>query len=145
MTLHKKRSKRNFLLIEVLLSLSLVCLVLMPCIRFYCGVRRSFEDDIVNLQLPAVIDNCFFAVEDSMREQMLNGNFPTSGSGELSCVVYTSRGNEIRVPYVYSMDIRKGVRIEANIVKACFADVVIEIFPNQKYTTSVQRSVCVVI
>ncbi|WP_174222238.1 type II secretion system protein [Chlamydia poikilotherma] len=145
MTLHKKRSKRSFLLIEVLLSLSLVCLVLMPCIRFYCGVRRSFEDDIVNLQLPAVIDNCFFAVEDSMREQMLNGNFPKPGSGELSCVVYTSRGNKIPIPYVYSIDIRKGVRIEANIVKACFADVVIEIFPNQKYTTSVQRSLCVVI
>ncbi|SYX09403.1 hypothetical protein C834K_0972 [Chlamydia poikilotherma] len=117
----------------------------MPCIRFYCGVRRSFEDDIVNLQLPAVIDNCFFAVEDSMREQMLNGNFPKPGSGELSCVVYTSRGNKIPIPYVYSIDIRKGVRIEANIVKACFADVVIEIFPNQKYTTSVQRSLCVVI
>ncbi|AAP05683.1 hypothetical protein [Chlamydia caviae] len=144
MTLRKKRVKRSFLLIEVLLSLSLVCLVLMPCIHFYSGVRRSIEDDIVNLQLPAVIDNCFFAVEDNMREQMLKGNFPTSGSGELSCVVYTSQGKGIRIPYVYSVDIRKGMRIEANIVKACFADVVIEIFPNQKYTTSVQRSVCVV-
>ncbi|BAE80842.1 conserved hypothetical protein [Chlamydia felis Fe/C-56] len=145
MLLRKKKSKRSFLLIEVLMSLSLVCLVLMPCLRFYCGVRRSIEEDIINLQLPAVIDNCFFAVEDSMREQMLKGNFPTSGTGELSSVVYTSQGNGIRVPYVYSIDIRKGMRVEANIVKACFADVAIEIFPNQKYTTSVQRSLCVII
>ncbi|AEB55955.1 hypothetical protein [Chlamydia psittaci] len=145
MALRKKKIKRSFLLIEVLMSLSLVCLVLMPCIRFYCGVHRSIQDDVINLQLPAVIDYCFFAVEDNMREQMLNGNFPTSGSGELSCVVYTSQGNGIRVPYVYSIEIRKGMRVETNTVKACFADVIVEIFPNQKYTTSVQRSVCVVV
>ncbi|WP_348663344.1 PulJ/GspJ family protein [Chlamydia vaughanii] len=145
MTLGKKRIKRGFMLIEVLMALSLVCVVLIPCLRFYCGVHRSIEDDVVNLQLPNVIDSCFFAIEDSMREQMLNGHLPSSGSGELHTVIYSCQGKSMRVPYVYSMEIRKGMRGESYVVKACFADVIVEIFPNQKHTTSVQRSLCVVL
>lgn len=143
--MHKKRNKRSFLIVEVLTALSLICIVLPPCLRLYSSIHRSMDDDIISLQLPAVMDHCFFSVEDRMREQMLDGKFPSSGSGELAYMLTTSRGNTITVPYTYSIDIRKGMRSDS-LIQACFADVVIEIFPNHnRYTTLAQRSLCVVI
>ncbi|ANH78619.1 type II secretion system protein [Candidatus Chlamydia sanziniae] len=127
------------------MALSLVCIVLMPCIRFYYNMHRSFEDDIFNLQLPSIIDNCFFAVEEKMHKQMEEGEFPSSGVGGTLFVAYTSRGNPYPIPYSYSIDIRKGMRVENNTVKACLADVVIELFPNQKQAVSVQRCMCVIL
>lgn len=142
--MHKKRDKRSFLLVEVLTALFLICVVLTPCIRFYHSIHRSIEEEVINLQLPIVIDNCFFAIEDAMREQMLDGVFPSSGIGELMYTITTSQGNTMPVPYTYSIDIRKGVRGDSSI-RACFADVVLEIFPNHRHATVAQRSLCVVL
>ncbi|AHK63578.1 hypothetical protein BOKEGFJH_00701 [Chlamydia avium] len=142
--MRKQQHKRSFLLVEVLTALSLICIVLTPCIRFYYGIHRSIEDEIISLQLPAVIDNCFFAIEDAMREQMLNGIFPSSGSGELTCTIATSQGKSLQVPYTYSIDIRKGMRGDS-CIKACFADVLVEVFPNHRHTMLIQRSLCVIL
>ncbi|AEB41236.1 membrane protein [Chlamydia pecorum] len=139
----QSRHKRSFFLVEILMAISLTCVVLLPCIQFYSGVRKSFEENILLLQLPATIDSCFFAIEEDMRMQMLAGEFPSSGSGTLSSPMYTSLGKEILVPYAYKADIRKGVRMDNNIVKVCLADVSVELFPNQKHMVFVQRSLCV--
>ncbi|WP_236558922.1 type II secretion system protein [Chlamydia sp. 17-3921] len=126
------------------MAMSLVCLVLIPCIQFYSRNRKFFEENIQSLQLPSIIDNCFFSIEKQMQKQMLAGEFPSSGSGLLaSTFLYTSSGKKISIPYHYEVDVRKGVRVENNIVKACLVDVAVEIFPDQKHAVLVQRCMCV--
>ncbi|EPP34797.1 putative inner membrane protein [Chlamydia ibidis] len=127
------------------MALSLVCAVLVPCIRFYCSLHRSLEDDILNLQLPPIIDTCFFAVEKNMRDQMRNGDLPCQGEGYLGSYLYTSQGNILKVSYTYTVNIRKAVRNESRQVNACFADVEIHLFAGSRQTISIERSVCVVL
>ena len=103
--------KRCFLLVEVLLSLSLLCTVLLPSVFFYTRLTHSFERDIFRLQLPALIDHCFFAVEDQLLRQMEVGTFSLQGEGELEGVyLYTSQGETIRVPYNYIITPRQEKR-----------------------------------
>ncbi|WP_100934302.1 hypothetical protein [Candidatus Chlamydia corallus] len=139
----RRKIKRGFLLVEVLMALSLVCAVLMPCIRFYYALHRSFEEDIFNVQLPALIDHCFLSVEEKMREQMAQGTVLASGMGQTVSLGYTSQGVGYRIPYGYSVDIRQEVRGDNLKMKVCLADVVVELFPDQKQAVSVQRCLCV--
>ncbi|WP_420808675.1 type II secretion system protein [Chlamydia serpentis] len=125
------------------MALSLVCIVLMPCVRFYYAVHRSFEEDIFNLQLPAIIDSCFLSVEEKMREQMATGTILSSGRENAIPQAYTSQGVGYHIPYGYSINIRKEVHGDSLKAKICLADVVVELFPDQKQAVSVQRCLCV--
>lgn len=136
------KRKRSFLLMEVLLSLSLLCTVLIPSVVFYTRINRSFEGDIFRLQLPALVDHCFFAVEDTIFQQMEMGTFSLQGEGELTDVyLYTSRGEPIKVPYTYTIAIRQEKR-DAEGLLLCSLDATVDIFPGQKQGATVQRCLC---
>ncbi|MDY4960817.1 MAG: type II secretion system protein [Chlamydia suis] len=135
--------KRCFLLVEVLLSLSLLCTVLLPSVFFYTRLTHSFERDIFRLQLPALIDLCFFAVEDQLLRQMEVGTFSLQGEGELEGVyLYTSQGEAIKVPYNYIITPRQEKRNAEGLLLLCSVDVTVDIFPGQKKGATVQRCLC---
>ncbi|MBQ8498937.1 type II secretion system protein [Chlamydia sp.] len=137
------KRKRCFLLVEVLLSLSLLCTVLIPSVAFYMRISRSFEEDILCLQLPALTDRCFFAVKDKIQQQMEKGALTLQGSGELSGVyIYTSKGEARTVPYNYTIDLRQEKR-DAEKPVLCSIDVTVDLFPGQKRGATVQRCLCV--
>lgn len=137
------RSKRSFLLVEVLLALSLVSVILIPCIYFYASIGRTLEEDLVHLQIPAAIDTCFFQVHDTIRASMPTGRLPSQGAGTLNQALYSSQGVPLPVPYAYSVHVRQRTETHSGAVQSCLVDVVIELFPNQKQSISMQRSLCV--
>lgn len=135
----RRGKKRRFLLVEVLAALSLLSIVLLPCVRFYCGLHSRIAEDILDLQLPHVIDNCFFAIEDRIREQIAEGSsLSYVGQGELPYTISTYRGRPLVVSYRYLLSLRKPLREDV-----CLVDVTVEVFPNQKHATTARRSLCI--
>ena len=136
------KRKRCFLLVEVLLSLSLLCTVLIPSVVFYTRITRSFEEDIFRLQLPACIDYCFFAVEDAIFQQMDREALSLKGEGELvGMYVYTSMGEAIKIPYSYTLSILREKR-NADGRLLCSVDATVDLFPGQKRGAAAQRCLC---
>ena len=123
------KRKRCFLLVEVLLSLSLLCTVLIPSVVFYTRITRSFEEDIFRLQLPACIDYCFFAVEDAIFQQMDREALSLKGEGELVGM------------YSYTLSLLREKR-NADGRLLCSVDATVDLFPGQKRGAAAQRCLC---
>lgn len=138
-----KREKRSFLLIEIVMALVLASAVLTATLYFYASARKTLEEHIVNLQLPAVIDACFLAIEDELKHHQ--GEFPVNGGERISPIrMYTSTGKYFSPMYSYSAELEAGKKSPSDSpVRLVTVD--LEVHLNRGQTITEQRKLCVVV
>lgn len=87
------------------MALLLTGTVLTAVTYFYASTRRSLEDNITKLQLPAVMDACFVSAKKELCKQLASGDLPMNGEGQLSSYVYTTTGKCFRPTFVYTVQL----------------------------------------
>lgn len=137
--------KRSFLIVEILMSLSLSSLVLVSAIYFYASFRKTTEEHLVALQLPAIVDACFISIEADLKQQAQQGGQFVSKEGQSPSYIYTSKGQKYLPRYSYFVQILKDANQSANCKKVylLLLDMHLQLGKGQIITE--QRRVCLVV
>lgn len=126
------------------MSLSLTSIVFISAIYFYASFRKTTEENIINLQLPAIIDACFIAIEDTLKQQACQGIDLTSRRAVLPNLIYGSNGRAFSPKYTYSVQVLQEMNksVDGHRAYLLIVDMVLELGSNN--TISEQRSLCLV-
>lgn len=124
------------------MSLSLTSIVLVSAMYFYASFRKTSEENIINLQLPAIVDACFISIEDKLKKQASQGEELTGDRDVLSSFVYTSKGFVYSPVYSYSIQLLQENRVDNH--RSYLLIVYMTLALGNKHTVSEQRSLCLI-
>lgn len=128
---HRKTRKSSFLLIEIIISMALTMAFISTSVVFYKDIQKRSEENIVELQIPLIVEKCYFDVQETILK-----NFPqnvqvfSSEETLYTPLLYNSKGHLYRIPYTYHVVVKKVARQDTTNLRQCLADVTLELFPN---------------